>query len=452
MAERFSSSPYRIGAALTAVVVALALLWVAAVTLFDQDIVEPTVRVTAAGAEGARGVGAEGVQTEAGGGVLTAETLAARTRMMGPRAEFGPSPDGGTQPLAFGTQRFEMEPGVADARRLVESWRTPNDTAQPLLKTPERIEGLSSLPYANADLFEQPRGRTWRARHNIGAREVGAWVVLGVTLVLALFLAVRGRVMIAEGKSGLKLLRFGSLERANHWMTATSFLVMALTGIVFLFGRTILQPIVGGQALGDIALVGAWLHMASVVPFTLGVALMIAFWLRDNLPSMLDWHWLKRFGGFLHDSPDNPPARKFNAGQKLVFWSVVFGGGALIASGITLMFPFFWFGLDGMQWAQLIHSGFAVFMIAVIIGHIYIGTVGMEDAFWAMWDGKVDHNWAKEHHSIWYHKLTGKDPHEPVEGPETRTADRREAERRAERKRGTRRQSGRGRPAPSAAE
>lgn len=454
MAERFSASPYRIGAAVTAIVLALALLWVAAVTLLGQDIVEPTVRVTAAGSEGASGTGAggapvEGAQSDAGGGVLTAETLAARTRLMGPRAEFGPSPDGGAAPpLATGTRRFAMEPGVTDPRRLVESWRIPNDDARPLLKAPARLEGATSLPYANADLFEQPRGRTWRTRHNVGAREIGAWVVLGVSLLLALFLAWRGRVPIAEGKSGRKLLRFGSLERANHWMTATSFLVMALTGLVFLFGRTILQPIVGGQALGDIALVSAWLHMASAIPFTLGVATMIVLWTRANLPTKLDWHWLKQGGGFLDDSGDNPPARKFNAGQKLVFWSVVLGGGALIASGVTLMVPFFLFGLDGMQWAQLIHSGFAVFMIAVIIGHIYIGTVGMDDAFWAMWDGQVDRNWAKEHHSIWYREVTGEsgdgDPHaEPKGAPADTTARGRERERRAREK---------GRPAPSPAE
>jgi formate dehydrogenase subunit gamma len=58
-----------------------------------------------------------------------------------------------------------------------------------------------------------------------------------------------------------------------------------------------------------------------------------------------------------------------------------------------------------MQWAQLIHAMIALLLIALIIGHIYIGTVGMEGAIDAMWSGEVDRNWAKEHHSLWYGAL-----------------------------------------------
>jgi formate dehydrogenase subunit gamma len=145
--------------------------------------------------------------------------------------------------------------------------------------------------------------------------------------------------------------------------------------------------------------------MALAVPFVLGVLVMIALWTRQNLPERLDWQWLKRGGGFLDDSPDKPPARRFNTGQKIVFWAVALGGLFLTATGIALMFPFYWSGYTGMQTVQVLHAAAALLMIGLIIGHIYIGTIGMVGAFQAMWSGRVDRNWAEEHHSLWYRSI-----------------------------------------------
>jgi formate dehydrogenase subunit gamma len=139
-------------------------------------------------------------------------------------------------------------------------------------------------------------------------------------------------------------------------------------------------------------------------------------WLRQNLPSRLDLHWLAKGGGFFSDKGENPPARRFNAGQKLIFWAVFWGALLLVLSGISLMLPLFWLDVHGMQWVQAVHAAFGLIMIAVIIGHIYIGTVGMVGAFDAMWSGKVDRNWAKEHHSLWLAELEGSRP-APQHGP-----------------------------------
>jgi formate dehydrogenase subunit gamma len=148
--------------------------------------------------------------------------------------------------------------------------------------------------------------------------------------------------------------------------------------------------------------------MAFMLPFMLAVLTMAVLWLRQNLPSKVDWEWLKQGGGFLSDEGPNPPARRFNAGQKLIFWAVMLGGGLLILSGIGLMLPFFlWLDIQAMQWLQIGHAALGLLMIAVIIGHIYIGTVGMEGAFDAMWSGEVDRHWAEEHHSLWVAELEG---------------------------------------------
>ena len=147
--------------------------------------------------------------------------------------------------------------------------------------------------------------------------------------------------------------------------------------------------------------------MTFAVPFLCGVVVMIGLWTWENIPEWLDWVWLKRGGGFLSDSDESPPARKFNAGQKFVFWVVALGGLFLTATGVGLMFPFFWTGYTGMQVVLGLHAVAGLLMIGVIIGHVYIGTIGMRGAFDAMWSGRVDRNWAKEHHSLWYRKVAG---------------------------------------------
>jgi formate dehydrogenase subunit gamma len=279
-----------------------------------------------------------------------------------------------------------------------------------MLKERGDVKGDSSLPYREAASFQQPGGRDWRRVHNDQVRYGGGWLLFGTIFALAFFLLARGRIKVAEGFSGETVERFGATERTNHWMTATSFILMGLTGLVLIYGKPLLIPLIGEPAFGDVAYWSAWLHMSFAVPFVLGILIMIALWLVDNLPTRLDWEWLKRGGGFMRDDGHNPPARKFNAGQKIVFWGVTLGGLLMLASGLSLMFPFYWFGYDGMQTTQIVHACIALLMIALIFGHIYIGTIGMEGAIEAMWSGHVDRNWAKEHHSIWFERITGRRP------------------------------------------
>ena len=206
----------------------------------------------------------------------------------------------------------------------------------------------------------------WRRSHNEDIYYSGGWLLFGVLFALAMFLFARGRIRIAEGPAGTTLERFNALERANHWMTAGSFIMMALTGLVILYGKTLLLPLLGGLAYGNLASASVWLHMASAAPFVIGIFAMILLWVRDNIPTKLDWQWIKHGGGFLERDGENPPAKKFNAGQKIVFWGVVIGGIAALSTGLLLMFPFFWLDYSGMQWAQLTHAMIGLLMIALI--------------------------------------------------------------------------------------
>tara|TARA_R110000787_G_C13144102_1_gene417632 strand:+ start:130 stop:390 length:261 start_codon:yes stop_codon:yes gene_type:complete len=86
----------------------------------------------------------------------------------------------------------------------------------------------------------------------------------------------------------------------------------------------------------------------------------------------------------------------------------------MVATGVSLLFPFYWLDLTGMSWAMMIHAIIGVLLIAIFIGHIYIGTVGMEGGFWAMWDGDVDVNWAAEHHDLWFQEIESEDRGQPL--------------------------------------
>src|SRR5690606_25860199 len=112
-----------------------------------------------------------------------------------------------------------------------------------------------------------------------------------------------------------------------------------LTGMWLLWGRDVLIPIIGAEAYAAIALWGKYLHNFLSFSFVVGFLLMFVLWVGHNIPNRHDLVWLAKGGG-LFGGHSHPPARKFNAGQKLVFWAVILGGISLTLSGIGLMFPF----------------------------------------------------------------------------------------------------------------
>ena len=388
----------RLTGAIAAVVLAFLLGWTAFATFFGEDnVVLPTGRVAD-----------YGPVDNVPAGMVAEDVLAQRTALQGWRAESGPAPgepaDTDGKPVLL-ARDLDAAP---DPRELFRSWTALPGLGPELVRSEDFVEGVVAYPDPRGRVLVQPGGREWRRLHNEELTYGGGWVIFGFSLLLALFLAIRGRIPLKEGFSGRAVRRFNAFERANHWVTAVSFLIMALTGLVLLYGQLFIKPWLGANAYGDFAYWSAWLHMVFVPAFVIGVLVMAAVWLWGNLPSKLDWVWLRQGGGFLSDRSPHPPARRFNAGQKMIFWAVLGGGALLTVSGISLMLPFFWFEIEGMQWAQTIHAAVGLVMIAIMIGHIYIGTIGMQGAFDAMWSGRVDYNWAKEHHSVWLAEIEGR--------------------------------------------
>ena len=268
-----------------------------------------------------------------------------------------------------------------------------------LLQEMDRIQGRVSIPDQRSSVLLQPAGREWREFRIIALRWIGGAAILGMLAILVIFYLTRGMVRLESGRSGRAIVRFGPFERFVHWMTATCFIVLAISGLNITFGRPLLLPLIGHEAFSEWSQWAKYAHNYLSFPFTIGVVLIFLMWIAGNIPNKVDVNWIKRGGGIV--GHDHPPAYRFNAGQKAIYWIVVIGGGLVAATGYQLMFPFYLSNIEGMQLAQIVHSVVAMLFMAVMLAHIYIGTIGMEGAFEAMGSGTVDVNWAKEHHRLW---------------------------------------------------
>ena len=280
----------------------------------------------------------------------------------------------------------------------------PNPTAsvtseRNLLKQFPRIEGRIDIPDTKAAVLIQPAGRTWAYFHEVLLHWGGAIVIIGTIALLGLAYMIVGRLRIAAGRSGQKILRFKTFERFSHWLTAVSFVILGLTGLNITFGKIVLLPVIGPQAFSDISQVAKYVHNFTSFSFVAGLLLIIVIFFKDNIPEKVDLEWLKQGGGFIKNK--HAPAGRFNPGEKAVYWLSLLAGIAVSVSGFLLLFPFYGTNIADMQITQVVHAVVAVLFVALILAHIYIGTLGMEGAFEAMGSGEVDLNWAKEHHDLW---------------------------------------------------
>ena len=285
----------------------------------------------------------------------------------------------------------------------------------------------SDVPYADKQkgVAIQSEGENWRNVRNGPLSVYGGWMLGGVIALLALFFVLRGRIRVEKGMSGRTVERFNGVERFAHWLTATSFIVLGLTGLNILYGRYVILPVIGPEAFSTLTLAGKYAHNFVSFAFMIGIVMITVLWIRQNIPGRHDLIWLAKGGG-MFTKGTHVSAKKFNAGQKIIFWLVIFIGISISFSGLVLMFPFtiepfgptfalvniFGFSLptdltpmQEMQLTQLWHALLGLFMIALIFAHVYIGTLGMVGAFDAMGSGQVDENWAREHHDLWLAEL-----------------------------------------------
>jgi formate dehydrogenase subunit gamma len=267
-------------------------------------------------------------------------------------------------------------------------------------------QGYTSLPGAEKGVLVQSGGETWRQIRNGPVTFYGGWLLVLVVLAIAAFFATKGALKLHEKPVGRMIERFGSIERVTHWTVAISFVVLAVSGLIMLFGKHVLLPVIGYTLFAWLTALAKNLHNFIGPLFILGLLVMILVYIRDNFPNAADLKWIANVGGFL--SGKQVPSGRFNAAQKGWFWAgAVALGIAMSLSGLTLLFPNLEQTRATMQFAWVIHATAALLFMALSLGHIYIGTIGMEGAYQAMRTGYVDEAWAKEHHELWYNEAKG---------------------------------------------
>ena len=284
------------------------------------------------------------------------------------------------------------------------------------LKEGDKITGRISIPDAMAASLIQPAGRDWRYFQRSMLPIIGGVTIIGMFALLLIFLMVRGRIRIYHGFAGTTILRFASFERFTHWLTASCFIVLALSGLNMSFGRILILPLFGAEVFATLSAYAKLAHNYLSFPFMFGLVIMFLIWIKDNIPGKLDLEWFRQGGGILFEGR-HPPSRRFNAGQKGIFWIVILGGALMSVSGWFLLFPYLPGNVTTLQLFAVIHAVIAMLLIAVMMAHIYIGSIGMEGAFDAMGSGEVDLNWAKEHHSLWVKEAQAKGQARPGSTP-----------------------------------
>ncbi len=294
------------------------------------------------------------------------------------------------------------------------------------------VTGNVSIPDKKAGVLVQDAGENYRAIRNGPLFSYLGFSMLATLVLLAIFFAWRGKIKVDKGLSGKKIKRFSTIERTGHWLMAISFIILGISGLNITFGKSVIMPIIGKDAFGPFTHFLKLTHNYIAFAFMLGLAIAFVCWVVHNLPNRGDINWILKGGGIFKKG-EHPPAGKFNAGQKLIFWAVMIGGLSLSVSGWALMFPFEysffsstmsafsaigidlggWLGMgqapysviQEQQYNNIWHAIVAVLMICLILAHIYIGSVGMEGAYDAMGSGDVDENWAMEHHSLWVEEV-----------------------------------------------
>jgi formate dehydrogenase subunit gamma len=199
-----------------------------------------------------------------------------------------------------------------------------------------------------------------------------------------------------------RIIRYAAGTRINHWIVAISFVLLALSGLALFHPALFwLTNLFGG---------GPWTRILH--PF-IGCVMVAAFYLlgvhfwRDNIMQQRDWIWLRKINDVVGNREENlPEVGRYNAGQKLLFFTLVVCLIGLLLSGIVIWRVYFsaFFPIGVIRVGALLHAFFAFVLISAIIVHIYAG-IWVKGSIRAMTRGSVTPGWAWKHHRAWFREV-----------------------------------------------
>lgn len=318
------------------------------------------------------------------------------------------------------------EPGYANQTNAERAQVQPGNNAPMWRQVGSGVTGFSSLPKDQAPeagnlvqaFVQYPgslltnAGEAWRQVRNHWIIPYGGALLVIVAGAIALFYWRKGSMKLHGTPTGRTIERFTAFERSAHWVNAIAFVILAVSGLIMAFGKFFLHPVIGATLFGWLSYLLKNAHNFAGPLFSVSLVVVLLTFVRDNLPRKEDITWLVKGGGML--SAHEIPSHRFNAGEKILFWGGVFALGLIVvASGLVLdkLVPGLLYERSTMQIANMVHGVATILMMAMFMGHIYMGTIGMDGAYDAMKTGYVDETWAKEHHELWYDDIkAGKIP------------------------------------------
>jgi formate dehydrogenase subunit gamma len=327
---------------------------------------------------------------------------------------------------------FEIAPDASSDANYANQTNAERKQVQPGNNAPmwrdvgKGVTGYSSLPVTQAPeagnliqpFVQYPgsrltnAGEAWRQVRNNWLIPYGGSLLFIVLLAMAIFYKTKGPLGGHLPDTGRKVERFTPFERAAHWSNAGAFIVLAVSGIVMAFGKFFILPVIGSTLFGWLTFALKNAHNFVGPLFAVSLLIVVVTFIKDNIANAADFVWLSKLGGMLSDK--EVPSHRFNAGEKgLFWWGVTIPGIVVVGSGLFLdkLLPGMLYLRGDMQIAHMLHLVCGLVMMTLIMGHIYMGTVGVKGAYGAMRTGYVDEAWAKEHHELWYDDIkAGKIP------------------------------------------
>ena len=311
--------------------------------------------------------------------------------------------------IAVASAALAQSPAVSPKEADQAKQQAAQQLAQPLNNQPLWSEvrtgqpQFTSIPGRETNVLVQPQGQTWRALR-VPVATLGGFLVVFALAVLSAYYLWRGPIVVRGKPTGRLIERFTVVERGVHWTVAIVFALLAISGLIITFGKTILLPLIGYTLFSWLAMFAKSMHNFVGPILVVTLPIMIVLFLHENVFRKYDWYWLKKGGGML--TGEHVPAGKANAGQKILFWLLpVFFGITLCVTGLVLDFPNFNQTRQTMQISNTVHMIAGVFATCLLLGHAYLGTIGMKGAYDAMRTGYVDETWAREHHEYWYNEV-----------------------------------------------
>lgn len=285
----------------------------------------------------------------------------------------------------------------------------------------EGVQGYSAVGGAESGVLVQTNATDWQQTRAGALSKILPWLIAGVAGILLLFHLFGGRSKLDKPRSGRKIKRWGWFSRLVHWVTAISFIALAITGVSMLIGKNLLIPVLGKAGFASWAQLSLQSHNVLGPVFAVGITCMILLWVWYNFPTKVDWAWLKAGGGMFSKN-SHPSAGRMNAGEKIWFWLLATVGVVVCLTGLAMVAPIYGIAIPAwaeflpwvsgtrgdMQQASLIHAALALIWTSIALGHIYIGTAGTEGAFEGMATGYVSEEWAIQHHDLWAKKMMDK--------------------------------------------